>query len=136
LLLLIVPGLVLVGWFGLVGPVIEVERSRLLASFRRSRELIRRRRWRAGGLIVVAAVASQILGESLQTAISDALGNSTVAESAAAAASGLLTAPLFALPVAMLYVELAGPPPAEGGGEGSDSASAGAGAPPIRSWKR
>jgi hypothetical protein len=135
-LLLIVPGLVLLGWFGLVGPIIEVERPRLLASFRRSRELIGHRFLRAGGLIIVAGLASEILGEVLQTGISDALGNTHLAETGAAAASGLLTAPLFALPVAVLYVELAGPPPADGGGEGSGSASVGVGAPPISSCMR
>jgi len=136
IILLIVPGLLLLGWFGLVGPIIEVERPRLPASFRRSRELIRHRFLRAGGLIIVAGLASQILGELLQTAISDGLGNTRLAETGAAAVSGLLTSPLFALPVAVLYVELAGPPPGEGGGEGSGSGSVELGAPPIRSWKR
>jgi hypothetical protein len=111
-LLFVVPGLIVLAWFALVAPVIEVERPRLRAAFRRSRELVKRDFWRAALLIVVVAFLSDLLGEFIQVAISDALGNSTVAEWAGSAVSGMIAAPLFALPVVVLYLELAAAPAA------------------------
>jgi hypothetical protein len=41
LLLLIVPGLIAIAWFALVGPAIKVERLRVIEGFRRSAALVR-----------------------------------------------------------------------------------------------
>ena len=41
LLLFIIPGLLVLGWFALIAPAIELEDRRILAGFRRSRELVR-----------------------------------------------------------------------------------------------
>jgi hypothetical protein len=112
LVLVIVPGVLALVWFALVGPVIEVERTRVIAAFRRSRALIAGHFWRVGTLVVVVAVASAYLGELLQVGLSGAIGDSFAAEWAAGTLAGLVSAPLFALPIVVLYLALAEAPSA------------------------
>jgi len=110
LLALVIPGVVFLTWFILVAPVIEVERLGIRAAFRRSRALIRGLFWRALPLVFVIAVVTEVLGDSIQITLSTVLGDSFGAEWAGATVSGLVTAPLFALPVVVLYLDLAEPP--------------------------
>jgi hypothetical protein len=110
LLALVIPGFVLLTWYILVAPVIEVERRGVAAAFRRSRTLIRSILWRALPLVLVIAVGTEVLAEWIQVGLSAALGDSFGAEWAGSTISGLVTAPLFALPVVVLYLELADPP--------------------------
>jgi hypothetical protein len=115
LVLLVAPGLLALVWFALVAPVIEVERLGLVDAFRRSRRLIRQDFRRAAVLVAGVAIASELLGQWIQVAASGAFGDSWVAEWAGATLSGLVTGPLFALPIVVLYFELAeraGPDPA------------------------
>lgn len=107
-ILLIVPGVVALVWFALVGPVIEVERLPVVAAFRRSRALIVHRFWRAGTIIVVVTLLSDYLGELIQTQLSGALGDSFWAEWLSGMVSGVVTAPIFALPIVVIYLTLAG----------------------------
>jgi hypothetical protein len=142
LLLLVIPGVVLLTWFILVAPVIEVERRKVFAAFRRSRELIGGLFWRALPLVLLIAVGTEFIGEWIQVGLSALLGDSFGADWAGATISGLVTAPLFALPVVVLYLELrewkegvdvtgrAAPPPSAlprsapaGGGSGASGGS-------------
>ena len=107
LVFLVVPGLILLVLFGLVAPVIEIERVGVIAACRRSAELVRRDFWRAALLLIAVLAISETVGEWLQVGVSDALGNTFPAEWAAATLSGVVTAPLFAVPVVVLYFGLA-----------------------------
>jgi hypothetical protein len=107
LALLVAPGLILLVLFGVIAPVIEVERVGMIAAFRRSAELVRRDFWRAALLLVAVVAISETVDEALQAGVSDALGNTFPAEWAAATLSGVVTAPLFAVPVVVLYFGLA-----------------------------
>jgi hypothetical protein len=110
LLALVIPGAILLTWFILVAPVIEVERRGVIAAFRRSRALIGGLFWRALPLVLVIAVGTELLAEWIQVGLSAALGDSFGAEWAGSTISGLVTAPLFALPIVVLYLELSEPP--------------------------
>jgi hypothetical protein len=112
-LLLVIPGLLALAWFALVGPVIEVERRGIRAAFRRSRALVVHHFWRVAIIVLTITLASDYAGEWIQVHASAALGNSFGAEWAAATLAGMGAAPLFALPIAVLYLELAGAPSAE-----------------------
>jgi hypothetical protein len=63
LVLLIVPGLVLLTWWILIIPVIVLERTAALASFGRSRELVRGHGWNVFGVIIITILV--LLGVSL-----------------------------------------------------------------------
>jgi hypothetical protein len=120
LFLIIAPGLYLITIWAVIVPVIVIERSAALASFGRSRELVRGHGWHVFGtlvlvfviLIVVDIVLSLIL---LALPIVLRSGLSTVV-------SGTLIAPFMALVVTLIYYRLL---EARGGGYpgGSDPAA-------------
>jgi hypothetical protein len=116
LVLLIVPGLVLLTWWSVILPVIVLERTAVMESFGRSRELVRGSGWNVFGLIVltvlvliaisiVVAIAFLWLPDSIQTYVTDVVANT-------------LTAPFIALAWTLMYYRLrerrsaAEPPPA------------------------
>jgi hypothetical protein len=107
LLAFVVPGLVFLAWFSLAAPVIEVERRRLLDAFRRSRALVRRDFWRSLALVAGVTLAGEAVSLGIAGAVGAALGHSFLARWFEASLSDLLTAPLFALPIVVLYFELA-----------------------------
>ncbi len=107
LVLLIVPGLVLLTWWSLILPVIVLERAAVMDSFGRSRDLVRGNGWNVFGLIVltiviliavsiVVAIALLWLPDSIQTYITDVVGNT-------------LTAPFIALAWTLMYYRLREP---------------------------
>jgi hypothetical protein len=114
LVLLVVPGLIVIARFGLVAPVIEVEGQRPIAAFGRSRALTRRNLWRTGLILIAVGVGSDLLGGFIQLGISNGLGDSFLAEWIGAALAGVVSGPLFALPIVSLYLALAEPSAAAG----------------------
>ena len=104
LLLIIVPGLIFLTWFSLFAPAIVVERRGIFDSFNRSRELVRGNGWRVFGVLVVAfliqAVIQNILGRIGINA--DSLALRTVL----AIVGGVITAPIMALAVSVVYFQL------------------------------
>lgn len=106
LVLLIVPGILFMIWYALVAPAIKIERLRLRAAFRRSRELVRTRFW-----LVLAFVLPVIAFEETLAAIAHSgalwvLGDGFLGDWLAATLANLITAPLFALAVSVLFFEL------------------------------
>lgn len=126
LFLLIVPGLWLITIWAVIIPVIVIERSGALASFGRSRELVRGHGWHVFGTLVLVFVIMIVTGIVLGL-IFLALplvwrsGLSTII-------SGTLIAPFVALVVTLIYYRLSGaePGPAAPAGDGF---GAGPGAP-------
>ena len=106
LLALIVPGLLFLVWFALVGPVIEVEHVGVRAAFRRSREVVRSRFW----LVAAFVLPLMLLDETLTNLAHDAavalLGENFAGEWAAGTLTELFTSLPLALAAAILYFEL------------------------------
>ena len=86
LVLIIIPGLILLTMWSLITPVIVLERKAAMASFGRSRDLVRGHGWTVFGVIlvtivllaVVGAIISLILsplGDELQRYVSDVVSN-------------------------------------------------------------
>ncbi len=104
-ILLIVPGLILLTIWSVIAPVIVVEHSGVMASFGRSRELVRGNGWQVFGVIVVVYIiifaASLILG-AIGTAVSDTAVGRIVFN----LISSTLTAPVAALVAAVIYFRL------------------------------
>lgn len=113
LFLVIVPGLILITIWAVIIPVIVIEQSDPIASFGRSRQLVRGYGWQVFGtlclLFVILIVVSIVLG-IIFFALPHVLGTglSTVI-------SGTLIAPYIALVVTLLYYRLS---TAQGGGLG------------------
>lgn len=111
LLLLIVPGLVLLTWWSVILPVIVLERAGVMASFGRSRQLVRGQGWNVFGLIVltflVLIAAGIVLGlalvwlpESARSYVTDVVANT-------------LFAPFVALAWTLAYYQLRDARPAQ-----------------------
>ncbi|HEX8082939.1 MAG TPA: hypothetical protein VF529_01535 [Solirubrobacteraceae bacterium] len=101
LLVFIVPGLILLTWWSVVGPVVVIER-RGMDAFSRSRELVRGNGWQVFGVIVVVVVI-QIVANAFLSAI---FGRGFLGGSIAQLVSGALIAPIGAIAAALVYLEL------------------------------
>jgi hypothetical protein len=106
LLLLIVPGLYLITIWAVFVPVIVIERSGALASFGRSRELVRGRGWHVFGTLVLVyliMLAVNIVLGIIFAALPHALRGGL-----SAIISGTLISPYLALVVTLVYYRLVG----------------------------
>jgi nucleoside permease NupC len=97
---------VLLTWFALVAPVIEVERTGIRAAFRRSRSLVRGHFWHVFWVVVPVVVISELISVFIQSGTLWWLGDGFFGEWAGGVLSNVLTAPLFALAVVVLFFEL------------------------------
>jgi hypothetical protein len=127
LALIIVPGLWLITIWAVIIPVIVIERSGALASFGRSRQLVRGHGWHVFGTLVLVFII-QIVVDIVLGLIFSGLprvwgsGLSTII-------SGTLIAPFIALVVTLIYYRLVGAG-AGGPGAAGDATVGGYGAPP------
>jgi hypothetical protein len=110
LILLIVPGLVLLTWWSLLIPVIVLERTDVLQSFGRSRELVRGHGWNVFGLIVLTVLI--LLGVSLVVAIVLFWLPDEIQSYVTDVVRNTLTAPFIALAWTLVYYRLREPQPA------------------------
>ncbi len=106
LLLFIVPGLLVLGWFALIAPAIELEDRRILAGFRRSRELVRGNTLRVLALVVPLLLLDDVISGVVQS--KDVLGikSGFFVDWGAAVAADMLTTPLYALAVVVAFFQL------------------------------
>ena len=106
LLLLIVPGVIALVWFGLIAPVIEHEDSGVAKSFARSRALVRGHFRQVAVLVWPAVILQSVIEGLVELAAFGALGETFGAEWLAAVLGNLLVDPIFALIVVTLYLNL------------------------------
>jgi hypothetical protein len=114
LLLLIVPGLILLTLWALVAPVVVIERPPgTFDAFGRSRKLVSGNGFRVFGVIVVAVLIQFVLSGILSVIF----GTSAVGSGLSTLLGNALAAPISAIAVALMYLELRtihgdAPPPA------------------------
>ena len=111
ILMLIVPGLVLLTWFALVAPAIEVEHCSVMNAFRRSRELVRPQFGKVALLIVPTVLVEGLIASAAESGSVWALGETFVGGWVGSVVANLLAAPIFALAVVVLFYELRSRPP-------------------------
>lgn len=107
LILLLVPGLILLTIWAVIAPVIVVERSPVMASFGRSRALVRGNGWPVFRAIVVAFLIV-IVGGLVFGAIAAAIADGPLLRIVFSALASTITAPVSALVAAVLYFRLQG----------------------------
>jgi hypothetical protein len=103
LVLIIIPGLILLTFWSVVTPVAVLERPGILASFRRSRELVRGNGWSVFGVIVVVYVAVLVIS-LLAALLAAPLGH--VGRDLVQWAVNVLLTPVVALSASVLYFAL------------------------------
>jgi hypothetical protein len=103
--LLVVPGLILLTIWAVIAPVIVIERSGVMASFGRSRELVRGNGWPVFGVLIVAFLIA-IVGNLALNAIGAGIANGALVRVVFTAIAATFTAPISALVAAVLYFRL------------------------------
>lgn len=106
-ILLIVPGLILLTFWSVGAPAIVVERVGPVDAFGRSWRLVRGDAWSVFATLLVVLLIVIAIGVVLG-AIATPIGNGEAATWVAAIISSILTAPIFALAVSVLYFDLGG----------------------------
>lgn len=106
LALLIVPGVLAFIWFGLAGPIVELEERGVRAAFTRSLEIVRGNFWFVFWVLAPIEVAGDAAGEGLEHLVHDWLGESLASTWLSEAASNIVLSPLFAVAAVLLTVEL------------------------------
>jgi len=104
--LLIVPGLLVITWFALIAPLIEMEGLGVRAAFRRSRALVRPHFRRVAAVVIPLSLLQSALesgGDSLGHSI---LGDGYWGNWLGGVIADLLASPLYALTVLALYFEI------------------------------
>ena len=104
--LLIVPGLYLITIWSLIVPVIVLEDAGALASFGRSRDLVRGNGWNVFGVVVITFLILFAFGLVLGTVL--AFFDPAVQNFLSNVISGTLTAPFVALTWTLVYYRLRG----------------------------
>jgi hypothetical protein len=115
LLLIIVPGLFLITIWAVIVPVIIIERSGALASFGRSRELVRGYGWHVFGTLVLVYIIMLVVNIVLGLIFS-ALPH-VFADGLSSVISGTLISPFLALVVTLVYYRLVGVSTRPGAGQ-------------------
>jgi hypothetical protein len=103
--LLVIPGLVLLTFWSVSVPVVVCEVRTAPEAISRSMQLVRGHAWRVFGVLIVTAIILIIATEVLAVA-ANAISGSAVAVVIASLIANAVTAPLFALASAVLYLEL------------------------------
>ena len=106
LFLLIIPGLFLLTIWAVIVPVIVVERTGVLESFGRSRELVRDNGWKVFGVLVVLFLINIVVGAILGGIVGGVADESFIGYAIANLIASVLLAPLSALAATVIYVEL------------------------------
>jgi hypothetical protein len=105
LLLFIIPGLLLLTWWAVAAPVVVCEVRSAPQALGRSRELVRGNGWQVFGVLVVSFLLV-LIADLLFAALANAVSGSDIAFAIGNLVAGTLTAPVFALASAVVYLEL------------------------------
>ncbi len=106
LLLVVIPGLILFGWFALIAPAIELEERRLFDAFRRSRELVRGNLLRVLLLLLPLVVLDDLISGLVQSKEALGIHSGFLVDWGAAVVADMLATPLYALAVVIAFFQL------------------------------
>lgn len=106
LLIFVVPGILVFVWFGLAGPVVELEGRSVRDALRRSASLVRHNFWLVFLVLAPVELGGDLVGELVGHLVHGALGDSFVATWLAESASNIVFTPIFALAAVLLTLEL------------------------------
>lgn len=106
LLLLIVPGLVLMTWYALIAPAIEIEDLGIRDALRRSHELVRPHFWKMLLVVVPLMFGSNLISDLAWSGATGALGEGLVGDWLGNLVAELITAPFLGLFLVLAFLGL------------------------------
>lgn len=105
-LLAFVPGILVFVWFGLAGPLVEIEGRTVLGALRRSASLVRGNFWLVLFVLAPVEIVGDVVGELVGHGVHSLLGESFFASWAAESASNVVFTPIFAVAAVLLTLDL------------------------------
>lgn len=105
ILIFIVPGLILLTQWAVAAPVVVCEVRTAPQAIGRSRQLVHGHGWQVFSVLIVAFLLV-IIADTALTALAATISRSDVVLAVANLVAGTLTAPIFSLASAVLYLEL------------------------------
>lgn len=106
LLLFFVPGALAFVWFGLAGPIVEIEDRSVRGALSRSWRLVRGNFWVVFGVLAPVEIVGDTAGEAIGELVHVAFGHSLAATWLAESLANIAFAPLFAVAAVLLTLEL------------------------------
>jgi hypothetical protein len=108
LLVFVVPGILVFVWFGLAGPVVEIEGRTVVGALRRSASLVRHNFWLVFLVLAPVELVGDAVAELVGHLVHGLLGDSFFATWMAESAAGIVFTPVFALAAVLLTLDLIG----------------------------
>jgi hypothetical protein len=106
LLFVLIPGVLVFVWFGLSGPVVEIEKRTVRGAFARSWHLVRGNFWMVLLVLGPIEVVGDLLGDALAGLVHDLLGDGFLAGWLAETVSNVVLTPAFAIAAVLLTLDL------------------------------
>lgn len=106
LLAAVVPGVLVFVWFGLSGPVVEIEKRTVRGAFARSWRLVRGNFWTVLLVLGPIELAGDLLGDALAGLVHDLLGEGFLTGWLAETVSNVVLTPVFAIAAVLLTLDL------------------------------
>ncbi len=108
LLLGLIPGILAFVWFGLAGPIVELEERSTGGALRRSLRLVRGNFWLVFLVLAPIEIVGDAIGSGLAALVHELLGHTFVASWLAEAVADAALSPVFAVAAVLLTVDLIG----------------------------
>jgi hypothetical protein len=106
LLAFFIPGILVFVWFGLSGPVVEIEGRTVFGALRRSASLVRHNFWLVFLVLAPVELAGDAISELVGHLVHGLLGDTFFATWVAEAASNIAFTPVFAVAAVLLTLDL------------------------------
>jgi hypothetical protein len=106
LVLLVVPGVLVFVWFGLSGPVVEIEGRTVRGALTRSLNLVRGNFWTVFLVMVPVELVGDGVSDLVSHLVHGLLGHSLLATWMAESASNIVFTPVFAVAAVLLTLDL------------------------------
>jgi hypothetical protein len=106
LLAFFIPGILVFVWFGLSGPVVEIEGRTVFGALRRSASLVRHNFWLVFLVLAPVELAGDAISELVGHLVHGVLGDSFFATWVAESASNIAFTPVFAVAAVLLTLDL------------------------------
>ena len=106
LLLFFVPGILVFVWFGLAGPIVELEGRSVGDALRRSLRLVRGNFWFVFLILAPVELVGDLVAELVEHLVHDVLGDSFFSTWIAETLGNLVFTPIFAIAAVLLTLDL------------------------------
>jgi hypothetical protein len=103
---LVIPGILLLVYLSLAGPVVELEKHSVLGGFKRSFHIVRGHFWMVAAVVVPIETVGDALNEFIVDGVHGILGHGLIPAWIGEAVGNIVTAPVFSVAIVLLTLDL------------------------------